>query len=109
MRFLTSPVHFRVTGRLEHMTAVLEPAFCFGLKADVRDNICFLDEQTVLYPAGSSLIVYNVDTRTQRFIQVCTVALIGLSSPLRARSLRIPKYIFDISRATRVRCTRRWQ
>ena len=56
------------------MTTVLEPAFCFGLKADVRDNICFLDEQTVLYPAGSSLIVYNVDTRTQRFIQVRATA-----------------------------------
>jgi hypothetical protein len=49
---------------------VVEPTQCFGLKADVRDNICFVDEQTVVYPAGSSLIVYNIDTRTQRFIQV---------------------------------------
>lgn len=51
-------------------TTAVEPSHCFGLKADVRDNICFIDEQTVVYPAGSSIIVYNVDTRTQRFIQV---------------------------------------
>ncbi len=48
--------------------AILEPAHCFGLKADVRDNICFVDEQTVVYPAGATLVVYNTDTRTQRFI-----------------------------------------
>ena len=48
--------------------AVVVPSFCFGLKGDVRDNISYLDEQTVVYPAGSMLVIYNIDQKTQRFI-----------------------------------------
>ncbi|KAJ3117421.1 Cilia- and flagella-associated protein 57 [Phlyctochytrium bullatum] len=42
----------------------------FGLKGDVKDNIAYLDEQTVLYPAGSNAILYNTETKTQKFIPV---------------------------------------
>ncbi len=52
------------------MTTTLEPTYVFGLKSDVNDNVHYVDETTVVYPAGSTLVVYNVDTKTQRFIQV---------------------------------------
>ncbi|KAG5457124.1 MAG: hypothetical protein BJ554DRAFT_2948, partial [Olpidium bornovanus] len=38
--------------------------------ADVKDNVCFLDEQTIFYPAGANSILYNVETKTQKFIPV---------------------------------------
>ena len=33
-----------------------------------RDNVCYLDEQTIVYPAGSTLVIYNTATREQKFI-----------------------------------------
>jgi hypothetical protein len=40
------------------------------LKGDVKDNIAYLDEQTVIYPAGSNSILYNTESKTQKFIPV---------------------------------------
>lgn len=34
----------------------------------MHDNIAFVDEQTVVYPAGQYLISTNVETHTQKFI-----------------------------------------
>ena len=48
--------------------AVATPRHCFGLKADVADNICYLDEQTIIYPSGSNCILFNIDQKSQRFI-----------------------------------------
>ncbi|KAI9207648.1 WD40-repeat-containing domain protein, partial [Polychytrium aggregatum] len=42
--------------------------YAFGIKTDVKENIGFLDEQTVIYPAGSNLIIYNAENKSQRFI-----------------------------------------
>lgn len=39
------------------------------MKGDVRDNIHYVDESTVLYPAGHQIILYHIETKTQRFIQ----------------------------------------
>ena len=39
----------------------------FGLKANVRHNLHYADETSVLYPAGHATVLYNVDQRTQRF------------------------------------------
>jgi len=44
------------------------PTHAFGIKADLRDNICYLDEQTVLYLAGSNVVVHSIDQKTQRFL-----------------------------------------
>jgi hypothetical protein len=30
--------------------------------------VCFLDEQTIVYPVGSTLVIYDVVTHEQRFI-----------------------------------------
>ncbi|XRB08616.1 cilia- and flagella-associated protein 57 [Pycnococcus provasolii] len=40
----------------------------FGLKGDVADNVHYLDENTVLYPAGHNTVIYHTETRTQKFI-----------------------------------------
>lgn len=48
--------------------ASLAARYVFGIKGDVADNICYLDEQTVVFPSGSNCILYNIDQKTQRFI-----------------------------------------
>jgi hypothetical protein len=49
-------------------SAVVEPAYAFGLRDEVSDNVCYLDEHHVVYPAGSAVVIYNTEQRTQRFI-----------------------------------------
>ena len=46
----------------------MSPRHTFGLKADVKDNVHYLDEQTVLYPAGHNVVIFNIEQKTQRFI-----------------------------------------
>ncbi|KAI8901791.1 hypothetical protein BC833DRAFT_76653 [Globomyces pollinis-pini] len=50
--------------------AGIEYRHVFGLKASTTGNLFFLDEQTVIYPAGANVIFYNHDTKTQRFIHL---------------------------------------
>lgn len=38
----------------------------FGLNGQVKDNIFFSDDQTVVYPAGANTILYNYDTKQQK-------------------------------------------
>ena len=38
------------------------------MKGDVKNNISYLDETVVLYPAGHNTVLYNTDNRTQKFI-----------------------------------------
>ncbi|KAH6584161.1 hypothetical protein BASA61_007631 [Batrachochytrium salamandrivorans] len=40
----------------------------FGLNGDVKGNIAYLDEQTIIYPAGANVVLYNTETKTQKFI-----------------------------------------
>ncbi|XP_064605218.1 cilia- and flagella-associated protein 57-like [Liolophura sinensis] len=40
----------------------------FGLKSKVANNICYHDEQTIVYPSGSNCILYNIDQKSQKFI-----------------------------------------
>ncbi|KAJ3005699.1 Cilia- and flagella-associated protein 57 [Thoreauomyces humboldtii] len=42
----------------------------FGVNRDVRNNVCYLDEQTVLYPAGTQIVSYNTEQRSQHFMGV---------------------------------------
>lgn len=47
---------------------VISHKHVFGLKADAKNNIHYLEENVVLYPAGHNIIIYNTDTKVQRFI-----------------------------------------
>ncbi|KAI4885195.1 hypothetical protein NFI96_002257, partial [Prochilodus magdalenae] len=40
----------------------------FGLRAGVRNNLLFYDEQTVIYPCGNNCVRYNIDQKWQKFI-----------------------------------------
>jgi cilia- and flagella-associated protein 57 len=40
----------------------------FGLKGDVNNNVLYLDEQSIIYPAGSNAVLYNTENKTQKFI-----------------------------------------
>jgi WD40 repeat protein len=42
----------------------------FGLKADVRGNVHWIDDTTVVYPCGANAVIYNSETKTQKFIPV---------------------------------------
>ena len=45
------------------------PKFIAGLKGDVSDNVFFLNDNEVIYPAGHNVVIYNIEDKTQRYIQ----------------------------------------
>ncbi|XP_044157486.1 cilia- and flagella-associated protein 57 [Bufo gargarizans] len=47
---------------------VAQSHFIFGLQPKVANNICYFDEQTVIFPSGNNCIKYNVDQKWQKFI-----------------------------------------
>ena len=53
------------------MVRALTRACCcrhiFGLRGDVKDNIHFVEENTIIYPVGHTVVSYNVETKVQRF------------------------------------------
>ncbi|XP_029288716.1 LOW QUALITY PROTEIN: cilia- and flagella-associated protein 57 [Cottoperca gobio] len=49
-------------------TVVAQSHFIFGLRTGVTNNLCFFDEQTVVFPSGNSCVCYNTAQRCQRFI-----------------------------------------
>ncbi|XP_076604319.1 cilia and flagella associated protein 57 [Chaetodon auriga] len=49
-------------------SVVAQSHFIFGLRKGVRNNLCFFDEQTVVFPSGNSCVCYNTVQRCQRFI-----------------------------------------
>ena len=48
--------------------AITQPRYSFGITADVKNNVFYHDEQTLIYPAGNNLVAYNIDQRTQKFL-----------------------------------------
>ncbi|KAM9364883.1 cilia- and flagella-associated protein 57 [Pholidichthys leucotaenia] len=49
-------------------TVVAQPHFIFGLRTGVFNNLCFLNEETVVFPGGNSCVCFNTVRRHQRFI-----------------------------------------
>ncbi|XP_063795375.1 cilia- and flagella-associated protein 57 [Pseudophryne corroboree] len=47
---------------------VAQSHYIFGLRAQVLNNICYFDEQTIIFPSGNNCIKYNVDQKWQKFI-----------------------------------------
>jgi len=40
----------------------------YGLAGNVADNIHYVDETTVVYPAGHNVVLYNTEQKVQRHI-----------------------------------------
>ncbi|XP_053723695.1 cilia- and flagella-associated protein 57 isoform X1 [Synchiropus splendidus] len=49
---------------------VVECEFLFGLRSGVSNNLCFSDEQTVVFPSGNNFVCYNTAHKSQRLISV---------------------------------------
>uniref|UniRef100_A0A3B5QF64 Cilia and flagella associated protein 57 n=1 Tax=Xiphophorus maculatus TaxID=8083 RepID=A0A3B5QF64_XIPMA len=63
-------------------TVFSQPHFIFGLRKGVKNNLCFVDEQTVVFPSGNSCVIHNTVQRWQRFIP-------GLEGSLGLRALAL--------------------
>ncbi|KAJ8011195.1 hypothetical protein DPEC_G00055650 [Dallia pectoralis] len=51
------------------MTSIVAQShYIFGLRTGVTNNLCYFDEQTIIYPCGNNCVRYNIDQRWQRFI-----------------------------------------
>ncbi|KAI8915085.1 quinon protein alcohol dehydrogenase-like superfamily, partial [Entophlyctis helioformis] len=50
--------------------ASVQHGYVFGIKNDIPDNIFYVEENTILYPAGSNIIIANVEQKSQRFIPI---------------------------------------
>jgi hypothetical protein len=40
----------------------------FGLKNDVRNNLHYMSDNVLLYPAGHNVVMYHIDEKTQNLI-----------------------------------------
>lgn len=49
-------------------TATVHLNYSFGLTEGVSQCAGYVDEQTVIYPAGNNLVLFNTDQRVQRFL-----------------------------------------
>lgn len=45
---------------------VLSHGHLFGLKANVKSNVHFVDENTLAYPCGHNVILLHLETRAQQ-------------------------------------------
>ena len=38
------------------------------MKGDVKDNIAYADETTVIFPAGNNVVLHHLESKTQQFV-----------------------------------------
>lgn len=63
-----SPTHGK-TGSLGSAHNIqCQPRFFFGLKGDVKNNVFFVEDNTVVYPCGHNVVIYNMQDKSQRYI-----------------------------------------
>ena len=43
---------------------ILVPKFISGLKSNVNNNLIYIDDQTVCYPVGHNVVLYNLEEKT---------------------------------------------
>lgn len=41
-----------------------------GVRDNVTNSIAYQDEQTIVYPAGSNIVIYNIDQKSQKLIPI---------------------------------------
>ncbi|XP_048457939.1 cilia- and flagella-associated protein 57 isoform X3 [Rhincodon typus] len=49
-------------------TPLVQAHHIFGLRSSVVNNVLYFDDQSIIYPAGSNCVRYNVDQKWQKFI-----------------------------------------
>eukprot|EP01059_Diplonema_ambulator_P004009 TRINITY_DN13707_c0_g1_i1.p1 TRINITY_DN13707_c0_g1~~TRINITY_DN13707_c0_g1_i1.p1 ORF type:complete len:1204 (+),score=482.85 TRINITY_DN13707_c0_g1_i1:137-3748(+) len=53
----------------EHKEPRVTRRHAFGIKADVAENIHFIDDSTAAFPIGRNVVLYNTQSNQQRFLQ----------------------------------------
>ena len=65
-------IHKKISGicnkAVKMAAANFDAKHIFGLKPGVAGNVCYHDEQTIVYPSGANCVMYNIDQKTQKFI-----------------------------------------
>ena len=54
------------SGSEENTQITLQSKFISGLKSDVTNNIFFLDDNQVVYPAGHNIVLYHMEEKNQK-------------------------------------------
>ncbi|KAM7541122.1 hypothetical protein Aperf_G00000038958 [Anoplocephala perfoliata] len=49
-------------------SGIVQLSRAFGLRVGVSNSILFRDEQTIIYPCGSNLVLFNLERKSQKFI-----------------------------------------
>ncbi|KAI8906392.1 WD40-repeat-containing domain protein, partial [Gorgonomyces haynaldii] len=52
------------------MGIYLQASYVFGISNDIPDNLFYVEENTILYPAGNNIILFNVEQKLQRFVPI---------------------------------------
>jgi cilia- and flagella-associated protein 57 len=47
---------------------MVTPRFIAGLRTEVKNNIFYLNDNTVLYPVGHNVVIYNTEDKNQKYI-----------------------------------------
>eukprot|EP00944_MAST-04C_sp_MAST-4C-sp1_P009277 g9277.t1 len=68
-------------------TQVLAPKHVYGIKASCKDNIWYMDDGMVVYPAGNHIVVLSVASGVQKFIP-CSIDSDGITAIAISPSLR---------------------
>ncbi|CAK4985833.1 unnamed protein product [Aphanomyces euteiches] len=77
LKLAMTPLVFTRTVNMS--TATLVQRHVFGLKTIAANNVVYVDDQVVAYPAGHSIVVYGTDDKKQKFI-TCTENTEGITS-----------------------------
>jgi len=48
----------------DESNTILIPKLISGLKSNVNNNIIYIDDQTVCYPVGHNVVLYNFEEKT---------------------------------------------
>lgn len=43
--------------------------YIFGLNSNIRNNIYFIDDSRIIYPAGYNIVCYSLTDKTQTYFQ----------------------------------------
>ncbi|RKP19770.1 WD40 repeat-like protein [Rozella allomycis CSF55] len=55
--------------------AGITPKFAFGINGKIKNNVSFVDEQNIIYPSGSNVIIYHIEQKTQKILIISDHAI----------------------------------
>ena len=63
----------------------------FGLRGDVKDNVHYVDEAALVYPAGHNIVIHNLESKQQQFMPLPAESegLLGLALTPNRRFLAV--------------------